>query len=73
VVPEHVAGSTLLHQRADGPQNLKARRSPVDQVSDQPEFAVFTVDRSDSLEKLRKLRPAPLDISDEHRLHEREL
>jgi hypothetical protein len=31
------------------------------------------VDTSDSLEQLLELRTAPLDVSDEHRLHEREL
>jgi hypothetical protein len=72
VVSEHVAGSTLLHQRPDDLQGLKVRRAPVDQVPHQPEFEVLAVNATDSLEKLRKLRSAPLDVSDEHRLHGRE-
>jgi hypothetical protein len=72
VIPEHEAGSPLLHQRPDSLQSLKIRRAPVDQVSNQPELEVFAVSATDSLEKLRELRSAPLDVSDEHRLHERE-
>jgi hypothetical protein len=72
VIPEHVAGATLLHQRPDDLQSPKVRRAPVDQVSHQPEFEVFAVNTPDPLQKLLELRSAPLDISDEHGLHERE-
>ena len=73
VVPEHVAGPALVHQRPHRPQNLQARRAPVDQVPDQPELEVFTVDGSDAPEKLLELRAAPLNVPDEHHLHERQL
>jgi hypothetical protein len=73
VVPQHAASPTSLHQGPNGPEDLKARRTTVDQIPDQPELEFLAVNGSDPLEELRKLIAATLDISDEDRLHDREL